>query len=270
MSKSLKRRIKRGITKDSGSNHLKGLRKSPKGGDITQGVGIITQETGVIIQEVGIITQEAGVITQEVGVIIIEGSNRYRGWWNQQRGGSNDGRGGSNHPRGWRNHPRGGNNHRSSARISGCLIQVCTNSHRPAFCWKLTQRSVIRLLLLVLLLLLLLLLLHSRHRSQLFAETSVCHRLTVIIIKRWPVIAIKNWTVISIKRRSVINMKHCCCRPLLRHHRSLDSLRIQRVAAGNSTALSPSDSWKIIPRTIFWGVSVIHYWDEGSLFITSL
>ena len=36
-----------------------------------------------------------------------------------------------------------------------CTIQVCTNSHRPAFCWKWTQRSVLRLLLLLLLLLLL-------------------------------------------------------------------------------------------------------------------
>ena len=34
-----------------------------------------------------------------------------------------------------------------------CTIQVCTNSRRPAFCWKWTQRSVLRLLLLLLLLL---------------------------------------------------------------------------------------------------------------------
>ena len=33
-----------------------------------------------------------------------------------------------------------------------CTIQVCTNSHRPAFCWKWTQWSVLRLLLLLLLL----------------------------------------------------------------------------------------------------------------------
>ena len=32
-----------------------------------------------------------------------------------------------------------------------CTIQVCTNSHRPAFCWKWTQRSVLRLLRLLLL-----------------------------------------------------------------------------------------------------------------------
>ena len=32
-----------------------------------------------------------------------------------------------------------------------CTIQVCTNSHRSAFCWKWTQRSVLRLLLLLLL-----------------------------------------------------------------------------------------------------------------------
>ena len=37
-------------------------------------------------------------------------------------------------------------------------IQVCTNSRRPAFCWKWTQRSVLLLLPLLLLLLLLLLL----------------------------------------------------------------------------------------------------------------
>ena len=35
-----------------------------------------------------------------------------------------------------------------------CTIQVCTNSHRPAFCWKWTQRSVLWRLLLLLLLLL--------------------------------------------------------------------------------------------------------------------
>ena len=33
-----------------------------------------------------------------------------------------------------------------------CTIQVCTNSRRPAFCWKWTQRSVLLLLLLLLLL----------------------------------------------------------------------------------------------------------------------
>ena len=38
-------------------------------------------------------------------------------------------------------------------------IQVCTNSRRPAFCWKWTQRSVLLLLPLLLLLLLLLLVL---------------------------------------------------------------------------------------------------------------
>ena len=37
-----------------------------------------------------------------------------------------------------------------------CRIQVYTNSHRPAFCWKWTQRSVLWLLLLLLLLLLIL------------------------------------------------------------------------------------------------------------------
>ena len=31
-----------------------------------------------------------------------------------------------------------------------CTIQVCTNSRRPAFCWKWTQRSVLLLLLLLL------------------------------------------------------------------------------------------------------------------------
>ena len=41
-----------------------------------------------------------------------------------------------------------------------CTIQVCTNSHRPAFCWKWTQRSVLWLLLL---LLLLDATIHSRH-----------------------------------------------------------------------------------------------------------
>ena len=30
-----------------------------------------------------------------------------------------------------------------------CTIQVCTNSRRPAFCWKWTQRSVLLLLLLL-------------------------------------------------------------------------------------------------------------------------
>ena len=34
-----------------------------------------------------------------------------------------------------------------------CTIQVCTNSRRPAFCWKQTQRSVLLLCLLLLLLL---------------------------------------------------------------------------------------------------------------------
>ena len=34
-----------------------------------------------------------------------------------------------------------------------CTIEVCTNSRRPAFCWKWTQRSVLLLLLLLLLLL---------------------------------------------------------------------------------------------------------------------
>ena len=30
-----------------------------------------------------------------------------------------------------------------------CTIQVCTNSRRPAFCWKWTQRSVLLLLLII-------------------------------------------------------------------------------------------------------------------------
>ena len=34
-----------------------------------------------------------------------------------------------------------------------CTIQVCTNSRRPAFCWKWTQRSVLLPLLLLVLLL---------------------------------------------------------------------------------------------------------------------
>ena len=37
---------------------------------------------------------------------------------------------------------------------TSCTFQVCTNSRRPAFCWKCTQQSVLLLLLLLLLYLL--------------------------------------------------------------------------------------------------------------------